>query len=144
VARAGVALEESVADTVSVHPFQPRQREQAPSPQTVYAKTDSIDATVPVPPFFNERLVVPMPERNGGRDNMKTLVFVIVLLVVGLGFYRGWFRFSTNSTDQQPSATVTVDKDKFHEDEQKAKDKVQSLGQETKEKVGDRAHKANE
>jgi hypothetical protein len=75
---------------------------------------------------------------------MKTLVFVVVLLLIGLGFYRGWFRLSTDNKDQQPSATVTVDKDKFHEDEQKAKDKVQGFGQEAKEKNGDRADKAKE
>jgi hypothetical protein len=80
-----------------------------------------------------------------GKSNMKTLVFVLVLLLVGtagLGFYRGWFRLSTDNTDRQPSATITVDKDKIHEDEQKAKDKVQGFGKETKEKIGDRAGKA--
>jgi hypothetical protein len=78
---------------------------------------------------------------------MKTLVFVVVLLlagVAGLGLYRGWFRLSTNNTDHQPSATVTVDKDKIHEDEQKAKDKVQGFGQEAKEKTGDRADKVEQ
>ena len=68
---------------------------------------------------------------------MKTLVFVVVLLlvgIVGLGFYRGWFQLSTDTTDQKPSATITVDKDKIHADEQKAKDKVQGFGQEAKEK----------
>lgn len=63
---------------------------------------------------------------------MKNLVVVVVLLlvgVVGLGFYRGWFGLSTNNADHQSSATVTVDKDKIHEDEQKAKDKVQGFRQ---------------
>ena len=78
---------------------------------------------------------------------MRNLMFVVVLLVVGIagvGYYRGWFAFSTNSTDQTPSATITVDKDKFHEDEQKAKDDVQGFGQEAKKKVGDLAGKAKE
>ena len=57
------------------------------------------------------------------------LVVVLLLIgIAGLGYYRGWFAFSTNSTDQKPSATVTVDKNKFHEDEQKAKDEVQGPG----------------
>ena len=71
---------------------------------------------------------------------MKTLLVVVVLLLVGiagLGFYRGWFHLSTNSTDQKPSATITVDKDNIHADEEKAKDTVQGLGQEVKEKTGD-------
>jgi hypothetical protein len=78
---------------------------------------------------------------------MRTLLFVVVLLLVGiagLGFYRGWFRLSTANTDPQPSATLTVDKDKIHEDEQTAKDKAQGFGQEAKEKIGDRAGKVKE
>ena len=70
---------------------------------------------------------------------MRTLVFVAVLLlagVAGIGFYRGWFSLSTNSADQKPSATITVDKDKIHADEEMAKEKVEGLGQKAKEKVG--------
>ena len=78
---------------------------------------------------------------------MKALMFVVVLLlvgIVGVGFYRGWFHFSTNSTDQGSSATITVNKDKLHADEQKAKDKLQGLGKEAQEKAGDRAGKVKE
>jgi hypothetical protein len=78
---------------------------------------------------------------------MKALVFVVVLLAVGvagLGFYRGWFRLSTDNTNPQSSTTFTVDKNKIHEDEQKVKDEVQGLKQEAKEKMGDRTDKAKE
>ena len=70
---------------------------------------------------------------------MRTLMFVVILLAVGIagvGYYRGWFAFSTSSTGQMPSATITVDKNKFHEDEQKAKDDVQGAGQKAKQDVG--------
>ena len=76
---------------------------------------------------------------------MKSLIIVVVLVLVGIagfGYYRGWFAVSTNNTDQQPSATVTVDKAKFHEDEQKARDDVHGFGQEAKKKIGDRDSKA--
>ena len=66
-------------------------------------------------------------------------MLAVVLLAVGIagvGYYRGWFAFSTNSTDQAPSATITVDKNKFHEDEQKAKDDVQGVEQKAKQEVG--------
>ncbi len=78
---------------------------------------------------------------------MKTLVFVFVLLlagIAGLGLYRGWFRLSTDNTGQTPSATITVDKDRIQEDEQRAKEKVQAFGQEAKEKIGGRADKVKE
>jgi hypothetical protein len=78
---------------------------------------------------------------------MRTLMTVVVLLVVGIagfGYYRGWFAFSTNNTGQMPSATITVDKDKFHEDQQTARDKVQGLEQDGKKKIGDLDGKAKE
>lgn len=73
---------------------------------------------------------------------MKTLLVAVVLLVVGiagLGFYQGWFRLSTDGTDQKPSATITVDKDKIHADEEKAKEKMEGLGKKVKERTGDLA-----
>jgi hypothetical protein len=78
---------------------------------------------------------------------MKTFAFVVVLLLVaiaGFGMYRGWFHVSTNNAGEQPSATITVDKNKLRADEQKAKDKVESLGQEAKDKVGGPADKAKQ
>ena len=76
---------------------------------------------------------------------MKTLFGVVVLLlagIVGLGFYQGWFHFSTNSTNQGSSATITVDQDKIHADEQKAKDEMQGFRQAAKEKTAEWADKA--
>lgn len=70
---------------------------------------------------------------------MRNLMLVVVLLVVGIagfGYYRGWFAVSTNGTDNTPSATLSVDKDKFHADEQKAKAEMQGLGQAAKQKIG--------
>ena len=64
--------------------------------------------------------------------------FVVVLLIaiVGFGFYRGWFQFSSDSEDHKSNMTISVDKDKFNADEQKAKDKVQDLGHKVKEETG--------
>jgi hypothetical protein len=71
---------------------------------------------------------------------MRFLFVLAVLLLVGvasLGFYRGWFHLSTNSAEQRPSATITMDKDKIHADEDKATEKVEGLGRNVKEKAGD-------
>jgi hypothetical protein len=70
---------------------------------------------------------------------MKGFFVVLVLLVagvVGLGFYLGWFRLSTDRTEQKTNITITVDQDKIREDEEKAKEKVQEAGQKVKEKTG--------
>lgn len=64
---------------------------------------------------------------------MKTLLLTIFVLLVAisvLGFYRGWFYVSTDRMDQKPNATITVDKDKIHADEEKAKEKLRGLRQE--------------
>ncbi len=69
---------------------------------------------------------------------MKRLLVVFALVVVGvvgLGFYLGWFRLSTDSGDQKTSITVTVDQDRIQEDKGKAKEKVEDVGRKIKEKT---------
>ena len=76
---------------------------------------------------------------------MKNLLVVIVLLLVGIacvGFYQGWFSLSTNNSDQNPSATISVDRNKIKEDEDKAKEKIQAFGHKAKETTGDLTDKA--
>ena len=78
---------------------------------------------------------------------MRSLMFVVLLLVVGVagfGYYRGWFALAANGTEQRPSATITVDKGKIHEDEQKARDDAQGFEQKAKDKIGDWNGKAKE
>ena len=74
-------------------------------------------------------------------------MLAVVLLAVGIagvGYYRGWFAFSTKSADQMPSATITVDKNKFHEAEQKAKEEVQGAEQKAKEEFENLTGKAKQ
>ena len=66
---------------------------------------------------------------------MKALLVVVVLLLVGiagLGFYRGWFGLSTENADHKSNATITVDKDKIHADEEIAKENVRELERKVK------------
>jgi len=60
---------------------------------------------------------------------MLLVLALIVAVVAGLGYYRGWFHFSSGSDDQKAIVTVSVDKDQIQEDKDKAVDKVQNLGQ---------------
>jgi hypothetical protein len=74
-------------------------------------------------------------------------MLVVLLLAVGIagfGYYQGWFTLSTNGTDSTPSATIKLDKDQFHADEQKARDDVQGAGQKAKREVGDLTGKVKE
>jgi hypothetical protein len=76
---------------------------------------------------------------------MKRLIFVLVLIVVGvgcLGFYLGWFQLTTQTTtDGKSNVTVTVDKDKIKDDEQKAKDKAKEIGRDAKDKAAETVNK---
>jgi predicted negative regulator of RcsB-dependent stress response len=72
---------------------------------------------------------------------MKTLFNLIVLLlivIVAVGFYQGWFHFSTSGADHTSSATISVDQDKIRSDEAKAKEKMEAFGQKVEKKADDR------
>lgn len=58
------------------------------------------------------------------------IVFVLIVAVIaGLGFYRGWFRFSSNSDTNIANVTVSVDKDQIQKDMGKAEDKAETTPQ---------------
>jgi predicted negative regulator of RcsB-dependent stress response len=54
---------------------------------------------------------------------------LILAVVAGLGFYLGWFHFSSSSDNDSAHVTMSVDKDQIQKDTDKAVDKVQDLGQ---------------
>jgi hypothetical protein len=66
---------------------------------------------------------------------------LLVVVVLGVGFYLGWFSFSTDSTNQKTNFNITVDKDKIREDAEKAKEKVHEAGLKMKERIRDGVEK---
>ena len=64
---------------------------------------------------------------------MKRLIAVLVvlaLIVVGVGFYRGWFALSKPATDPGSSkveVNLTVDPDKMKQDAEAVKEKTTEL-----------------
>jgi len=63
------------------------------------------------------------------------VLVLIVAVVAGLGFYMGWFHFSSGSDGGSAHVTLSMDKGQLQEDKDKAVDKVQDLGQPAKDKV---------
>jgi len=47
---------------------------------------------------------------------MLLVLVLIVAVVAGLGFYMGWFHFSSSSDDNSARVTVSVDKGQIQED----------------------------
>jgi len=78
---------------------------------------------------------------------MARMLLVLVLIVAvgaGLGFYMGWFHFSSGSDGNSAHVTVSMDKGQVQQDTDKAVDKVQDLGQPAKDKVAPTTQKAQE
>jgi hypothetical protein len=58
---------------------------------------------------------------------LKKLLFLALLILVGVGFYRGWIALSKSGDDQSGKVTLTVDPDKARADAEKVKDKSKEL-----------------
>lgn len=64
------------------------------------------------------------------------VVGLIVVGVVGLGFYFGYLKMGSDTAEGTTHITLTVDQKKMQEDEKKAVQKVQDFGhQESKDKA---------
>jgi len=56
------------------------------------------------------------------------MLVVLLALVAGIGYYRGWFHMESTDADGQRTVTVTVDKTQFNQDKVSAQQQVQDLG----------------
>jgi hypothetical protein len=65
------------------------------------------------------------------------LVVVVAIAVAALGSYLGWFALTKTEINGKPTVTVTVDKEKIHQDEQAAKAKAVDLKDKAKDKIRD-------
>jgi hypothetical protein len=62
---------------------------------------------------------------------MRFLIALILIAagVAGVGFYRGWFHVTSDTSTGERSVTVTVDEDKIQQDKNEAQKKAQNLKQ---------------
>ncbi len=61
---------------------------------------------------------------------LLAVLIVLVLLVIGVGFYRGWFTLSKSDADpgdKKVNVNLTVDGDKIQEDAETVKKKAAEL-----------------
>jgi hypothetical protein len=56
------------------------------------------------------------------------VVVVLLAIVAGIGYYRGWFHTESTDAGGHDAVTVTVDKDKINQDKTSAEQQVQDLG----------------
>jgi hypothetical protein len=72
------------------------------------------------------------------------LLIVLVVILIGVGLFRGWFGFSRSAPDQEGSKVevkMSVDKGKIKSDVGKAEEKVKEEVRELEEKVKAKAAK---
>ena len=72
------------------------------------------------------------------------VLVLIVAVVAGLGFYMGWFHFSSGSDGNSAPITVSMDKGQIQKDKDNVVDKVEDLGHQAKDKVATTTQKAQE
>lgn len=68
------------------------------------------------------------------------VLFLLLVLIGGIGFYQGWFSMSSNQSDSESGkvdVNLTVDRDKMDADKDAVKAKVQELTGEAKEEVNE-------
>ena len=55
------------------------------------------------------------------------MLVVLLAVIAGIGYYRGWFHAGSADINGQSTVTVTVDKDKLNQDKASAQQEVQDL-----------------
>ena len=69
---------------------------------------------------------------------LGAVLLVLIVCLVGIGLYRGWFALSSNGPDAgsgKVKINLTVDPDKAKADAEKVKDKTTELGDRARDTV---------
>jgi hypothetical protein len=78
---------------------------------------------------------ISIPRKELMMNRFLVVLVLLVIAVVGLGFYMGWFRLSSDQKDEKTNINLTIDEDKFRKDKDRMIEKVQEAGESVKEKT---------
>jgi predicted negative regulator of RcsB-dependent stress response len=67
--------------------------------------------------------------------NFLGFLVIVVLVVLAVGYYLDWFKFSTANTDNTTNVNMQINKDKIETDAEKAKQKVQETAKDIGHKI---------
>ena len=84
---------------------------------------------------------------NRTSNRLLLVLLVLVLCVVGFGFYRGWFAFSSTRPDagsDKVNINLTVDPDKMKADTETVKEKTTKFTGQAKEEANEPGDRAKE
>jgi hypothetical protein len=60
---------------------------------------------------------------------MRRTIVIIILVVACVGYFRGWFHVSSDTTGDKSNVTLTVDKNKIQDDKKAADEKAHDMVQ---------------
>lgn len=78
---------------------------------------------------------------------MLRVLLVLAILVAALGFFRGWFSFSShgpNAVDGKVNVSLTVDPEKMQDDATRVRDKTSDVADQTAEEARDLGDQAKD
>jgi hypothetical protein len=67
--------------------------------------------------------------------NFLGFLVIVAIVVLAVGYYLDWFKFSSSGSGNTSNFNMQVDKDKMKADTEKAKVKIQESTQDLKEKI---------
>ena len=67
--------------------------------------------------------------------NFLGFLVIVAIIVLAVGYYLDWFKFSSNSSGNTSNFSMQVDKDKMQSDADKAKQKITDTAGDLKERV---------
>jgi len=66
---------------------------------------------------------------------LLAVLLILILVVIGIGYYRDWFSVRSGTDDKSVHIEVTVDKEKVREDEERAHQKLKQVEGEMSDKL---------
>jgi hypothetical protein len=89
----------------------------------------------------SEIILQTQPKGESPMTRFLGVLVIVVAIVACLGYFLGWFTFSSDNTDGKTHITVNVDKDKIKETGKKIGDTVEGAVDKIKEGVQTRETK---
>jgi len=88
---------------------------------------------------LQQKTTISFHHNFGGKSkvmrNFLGFLVIVAIVVLAVGYYLDWFKFSSSGSGNTSNFNMQVDKDKMKADTEKAKVKIQESTQDLKEKI---------
>ena len=63
---------------------------------------------------------------------MRRFLFVLLLILIGVGYFRGWFEITSSKSQNNLNIGLSVESDKIEQDANQAQERINDLGKQVK------------